>query len=104
MANDPPKPQRVELRVTENTYNEISARMMEAGKITPGAEIILTKDITINNPLDPRAMGIRKDALDIAARIYKGTSDEDFLKFVETIVEYIKRGPKQQQAGWGTQK
>jgi len=112
MPNDTKlKTNRIELKVSEAAYNEISTAMMNAGeKLSPNSEIILTKDIMIKNPLDPRRMAIRKDAAEIAVKIFHSydadgnLSHEGFLTVVHQIEEFIATGTlpstKEAAKGW----
>src|ERR1700761_7981097 len=96
MPNDPKKA-RIELEVSENTYNEIAHAMAVKNiKLEANAEIVLTKDIMIKNPLDLRLIAMRKDAADIAAKVFR-TSDEThdgFVSFVDEVANYIVHGTK----------
>jgi hypothetical protein len=103
MATEPkPKSNRIELHVTEATYNEIATAMQASGQqLTSGSEIVLTKDIMVKNPLDLRMVSIRKDAAEIAAKAYGGPHD-GFIEFADKITDYILHGKKKPETakGW----
>jgi|SRR5665213_1411137 len=96
MATEPkPKSNRIELHVTQATYNEIVVAMQASGQqLSPGVEIVLTKDIMVKNPLDLRMIAIRKDAADVAAKVFAGPP-KDFVEFADQMTSYILNGKQQ---------
>lgn len=101
MASEPKsKSNRIELHVTEATYNEIASAMQASGQtLTAGSEIVLTKDIMVKNPLDLRMIAIRKDAAEVVAKTYNGPPD-GFIDFADKVTDYILHGKKQEAKGW----
>lgn len=95
-----PKSNRIELHVTQNTFNEVAAAVVAAGgKLTPGTELVLTSNMTIKNPLDLRMIAIRKDATEIASKVFKGVQ-ANFTDFAEEVTQYIMHGKKIEAKGW----
>ena len=95
---------KVELKVSQECYNEIASAMNASGQqITPGSEIVLSKDIMIKNPLDLRMISIRKDATDIASRLV-GDNSKNLLELSDQVTKFIVFGTlpasKEATKGW----
>ena len=88
-----------ELKVSEQCYNEIANALDAAGKkVVPGAVLTIEKDISIVNPLDWRLITLRRDVIDIAAKVYAESDDQDrqtitnFVQFASSCFEFVKLG------------
>lgn len=88
-----------DIKVSENTYNEVANALDGLGKkFAPGTPLTIEKDITIVNPINWRYVGIRKDAAEIAAKVYAETdskgeqTSDNFVLFAEEVYQFMLKG------------
>lgn len=89
----------IELRVSSDCYNEVALALERAGKkVNRDAAITLTKDEKLIDPIDWRKVAVRKDATEVAAKVYaeadeKGEqTSKNFVKFAEEVYQFILTG------------
>lgn len=101
------------ISVSIPTFHELSQKLEEKGvKLNDKSEIILTKDTSLERPIDWRLVQVRKDCVIEATKSYRHIVEKDgefelansthFLNYVEDIFNFVLNGtkPKSTKSEW----
>ena len=88
-----------EIKISVAAYNEVANALDGLGKkFAPGTPITIEADVKIVNPIDWRSVNVRKDAAEIAAKVYAESNEsgeqtsDNFVRFAEEVFQFMLKG------------